>query len=601
MSIRLFFRQTLVVVAFTLLTFNARAELRYTLAASQPQSHYLELTLDYAPAAGATSTDFKLPVWTPGSYLVREFAKHLEGFQATSNGTALNWEKTDKNTWRVQHAAGAPVQLKYKLYAFEPSVRTNFVDARHGFATGASTFLYVAGAQQQPVTVAVQLPRGWTKVSTTLAAVPGAPNTFRAADYDELVDSPLEMGTQREFSFQLSGVKHRVAMVGEGMTYDSTLLARQMRQVCEEAGKVFGELPVTGGQYLFIVHNQQSGGGGLEHKNGCVLDVSRTTYTPEGGGSRGFLELVAHEYFHLWNVKRLRPIALGPFDYDHENYTHMLWVAEGFTAYYDNLIVERAGLVSKDDYLKALAGSIASVENSAGRAVQPVAEASWDAWIKYYRPNENSGNTTVSYYTSGSLLAMVFDAQIAAHSKGKQNLDDLMRYVYQKYYKEQGRGYTDDEFHQAVSEFTGRDQTEFFRESIYGAKPVDWNAALNLVGYQLTQQPDQPDTRFVGANFTGNGTLVVRSLRRDSPAWTGGLNVGDEVLAINGQPVASTGAVGDVIKATAPGSAITLDIRRDGLPQQITLTPTPAETHQYTIESLSKLSKDQKKAREAWL
>lgn len=478
-------------------------------------------------------------------------------------------------------------------------MRTNVADADHAFVTGAATFLYVAGHLELPVTVQCTLPQGWTRVSTSLPAVAGQPNTFRAATYDELVDSPLELGTQSEFSFMAGGVKHRVAMAGMGFKADTARLKQDMAQVCEAAGRVIGELPLQR-PYVFLVHHYTQGSGGLEHLHSTVLDVARTTYdSPDA--YRGFLELVAHEYFHLWNVKRLRPVALGPFDYDHENYTHMLWVAEGFTAYYDNLLVYRVGQQTTEGYLGALATSINSVENQPGNRVQPVADASWDAWIRYYRPNENSRNTEISYYTKGSLLAMVFDARIAAYSGGKQNLDDMMRYLYQQTYK-QGRGYTDDEFRQAVSQFTGRNQDDFFARHIYGAEPVDWNEALREVGYELVNEAPQPVPLTLGAALRPTATgALVQYVRRDSPAWTGGLNVGDEVTALDGQPLTDVNLDARLAARAQPTTPVQLDVKRDGLPRTLTLQPAPSPAVKYRIQPLAKLTKEQKRAAAKWL
>lgn len=586
------------------------AEVQYTVTSRAPSTHYLQVGVRYVPAAGADATEFKMPVWTPGSYLVREYAKHLDGFAATdTDGKSLTWEKTDKATWRVRHQPGQAIQLAYQLYANEPSVRTNVCDDSHACVIPAATFMYVAGHLDLPATVRVALPAGWNRVSTALPAVAGQPNTFRAADYDELVDSPLELGAHREFSFVSRGVKHRVALAGAGFNADTAKLKVDMAAVCEQAAKVFGELPVKN-QYLFLIHHYTTGSGGLEHKNSTVLDVARTTYdTPEA--YRGFLELVAHEYFHLWNVKRLRPAALGPFKYDQENYTHMLWVAEGFTAYYDNLLVYRADREAKEDFLAAQASSLTSLENQPGNRVQPVAESSWDAWIKAYRPSENSRNAEISYYPKGAQMALIFDLQIAAHSEGKQHLDDLMRWLYQRYAVELNRGYTDDEFRQAVAQFTGHAQDDFFARYIYGAQDVtpELRAALAGAGYELlTEAPTAPPSTSAGPALTLGATLVgsgprffVRDIRRDGPAWTGGLSAGDEILALDGQPLTDTNLDAALAKRAASATAARLDIKHDNLPRTLTLTPAPATTLKYRLAESPKRTKAQKRAGEKWL
>ena len=580
-----------------------RTGIDYTVGSRNPVTHYLQVGLAYAPPPAAQTTEFKLPVWTPGSYLVREYAKHLEGFTATdSEGQPLRWEKVDKATWRVRHTPGKAIRLTYELYANEPSVRTNVCDDLHACVIPAATFMYVAGQLDLPATVRVTLPANWNRVSTALPAVAGEPLTFRAPDYDALVDAPLELGTHREFSFVSRNVKHRVALAGAGFTADTVKLKVDMAAVCEQAAKVFGELPVQN-QYLFIVHHYTQGSGGLEHKNSTVLDVSRTTYdTPEA--YRGFLELVAHEYFHLWNVKRLRPAALGPFKYDRENYTHMLWVAEGFTAYYDNLLVYRAGRETKEQFLTGQASSLASLENQPGNRVQPVSESSWDAWIKSYRPTENSRNAEISYYPKGAQMALIFDLQIAAHSEGKQNLDDLMRGLYRRYAVELNRGYTDDEFRQAVSQFTGRNQDDFFARYIYGAQDVtpELRAALAGAGYELLTETPAPAPLTLGATLSGAGArFFIRDVRRDGPGFAGGLSSGDEILALDGQPLTDTNLDAALAKRPTPAAPARLDIRRDGRPLTLSIPPAPAPGVKYRVAELAKRAKAQKRAGEKWL
>ncbi len=599
--------RSLVLLVLVLVAFSARAqraaEVAYTVTAAQPANHYLQVGLTYTPVGSAETTEFKLPVWTPGSYLVREYAKHLDSFAATdAGGQPLKWEKTDKATWRVRHRPGQPVRLAYQLYANEPSVRTNVCDDQHACVIPAATFMYVAGRLDQPSTVAVTLPTGWTRVSTALPAVAGQVNTFRAASYDELVDSPLELGAHPEFTFQVRGVKHRVAMAGRGFSADTAKLKVDMAAVCEQAVNVFGELPVKD-EYLFIVHHYTTGSGGLEHKNSTVLDVARTTYdTPDA--YRGFLELVAHEYFHLWNVKRLRPAALGPFKYDQENYTRMLWVAEGFTAYYDNLLVYRAGLNTAEGFIAGQASALTSLENQPGNRVQPVAESSWDAWIKSYRPGENSRNTEISYYPKGAQMALIFDLQIAAHSGGKQNLDALMQWLYRRYAVELDRGYTDDEFRQAVSEFTGRRQDDFFAQYIYGAQDVtpELRAALASNGYELVDDAPRPAPYTLGVTLNGaGGRFLVRDVRREAAAWRGGLSVGDELLTLDGQPLLDTNLDAALAKRANQTAPVVFTLKRDGLPRTLAITPAPATTVRYRLTEAKKPTKAQKRAAEKWL
>ena len=373
------------------------SKLTYHLSMPQPNSHYFAVKIDVQENTAAAQ-EFKLPVWTPGSYLVREFSKNLNQVRAIdAQGKELTVKKKAKNAWEVQCNGAASYTVFYEVYAFELSVRTPYLDNTHGFVAGAGVFMYTEETRNQLGVLKIYPYASFKKVSTALAPAdfksePGC-QSFVFKDYDQLVDSPIEIGNQQEFSFMAAGVRHRVAMYGEA-NYNIAELQRDMAKVVESATAVFGSNPNQ--DYLFIVHNVTDGQGGLEHLNSCVLSVSRWTYT--GSNYLGFINLVAHEYFHLWNVKRIRPIELGPFNYDQECYTSLLWVMEGITSYYDELLLLRAGFYTKADFLNKLQSQINYVEGSPGSRVQPVAHASFDAWIKAYRPNENSSNTTMTYY-----------------------------------------------------------------------------------------------------------------------------------------------------------------------------------------------------------
>lgn len=505
------------------------AELRYTLSMPEPHTHYLEVEAQLS-GVKKNYVDFTLPVWAPGSYLVREFAKNVEGFKATDkSGKELRSEKIDKNTWRVYSNKADVVRASYDVYAYEMSVRTSFLDASHGYVNGTSVFMYPEGYQDLNGTLVVKPYQGWDKVSTGLKSTGKFTYTF--PNYDILADSPLEIGNHQVYEFTAAGVPHEVAMYGEGNFEPQRLLA-DMKKVVEEAVEVMGELPVD--RYVFIVHNLERGGGGLEHLNSTTLQTSRWNYGTESGYT-GFLSLVAHEYFHLWNVKRLRPEPLGPFDYNNENYTRLLWVSEGITSYYDDLIVRRAGFTSPDRYLNIVAGSINSVENTPGNKIQPVAESSFDAWIKYYRRNENSNNAEVSYYTKGGVLGHLINMEVMEATDGEKSLDDVMRYMYQRYYKKMNRGFKEVEFKEAIEKVSGRNMDEFFQKFVNGTATPDYNKYFDAAGLQLVNTNKDRKAINWGASTTmSGGKLLVRGVSRGSSAWGGGLNVNDEIVAVNG-------------------------------------------------------------------
>ncbi|MCX2741814.1 M61 family metallopeptidase [Pontibacter anaerobius] len=591
------FKLSLLIVLFLSLGNAAAAlaaELRYTLSMPEPHTHYFEVEAELS-GARKSHIDFTMPVWAPGSYLVREFAKNVESFEATDgSGKSLRSEKIDKNTWRVYSNKASVVRAKYDVYAYEMSVRTSFLDASHGYVNGTSMFMYPEGYQNQNGTLVVKPFSGWDKVSTGLKSTGNFTYTF--PNYDILADSPLEIGTHEVYEFTAAGVPHELAMYGGG-NYEPKQLMADMTKVIEEGVALMGELPVD--RYVFIVHNLERGGGGLEHLNSTTLQTSRWNYASEAG-YRGFLSLVAHEYFHLWNVKRLRPEPLGPFDYNTENYTRLLWVSEGITSYYDDLLVRRAGFNSPDRYLGVVAGSINSVENTPGNKVQPVAESSFDAWIKYYRRNENSNNAEVSYYTKGGVLGHLLNMEIMEATKGEKSLDDVMRYMYNRYYKKLNRGFKEAEFKEAIEKISGRKMDAFFQNYVNGTMSPDYNTFFDAAGLQLVNTNEGSKSINWGAStYTSGGKLVVRSVSRGSSAWKGGLNVNDEIIAINGYRAGDN--LESQIAGMNTGDTAEVLISRDGKLQTLNVKMLPDNSVRYQFIRVDNPTQVQQKIYNKWL
>src|SRR5688572_8588998 len=379
----------------------AAPDIRYTVSMSKPWTHLLEVEMRMKWAGAPGKTQLKMPVWTPGSYLVREYARHVQDFTAKdAGGRPLSWQKVSKNTWQIDTKGAKEIVASYRVYSNELTVRTNELNDEHAFWNNTALLMFPAGQLNAPSTVTVVPYSGW-KVATGLPAVAGAANTFRAANYDILYDSPFEVSNFNEISFDVRGKRHRYVITGEG-NYDLKKLAEDTAKIAEEGYKIFGEFPFD--DYTFIVNLR--GGGGLEHLNSTALQWNRFGFKPQSRYN-GFLALVAHEYFHLWNVKRIRPDALGPFDYENENYTKLLWVAEGVTAYYEGLLLRRAGLISDNDVLSSKASMIEQLQNRPGRFETSLEESSMDAWIKYYRQDENAVNNQISYYDKGEIVAMM--------------------------------------------------------------------------------------------------------------------------------------------------------------------------------------------------
>lgn len=536
------------------------SKLTYHLSMPQPNSHYFAVKIDIQENTAAVQ-EFKLPVWTPGSYLVREFSKNLNQVRAIdAQGKELTVKKKAKNAWEVQCNGATSYTVFYEVYAFELSVRTPFLDNTHGFVAGAGVFMYTEETRYQNGILHIHPHATFKKISTALviADFKSEPSdqTFLFDDYDQLVDSPIEIGNQQEFSFMAAGVRHRVAMYGEA-NYNIAELQRDMAKVVESATAVFGSNPNQ--DYLFIVHNVKDGQGGLEHKNSCVLSVSRWTYT--GSNYLGFINLVAHEYFHLWNVKRIRPIELGPFNYDQECYTSLLWVMEGITSYYDELLLLRAGFYTKADFLNKLQSQINYVEGSPGSRVQPVAHASFDAWIKAYRPNENSSNTTMTYYSRGAVIGAVLDAYLIQRSKGKQSLDGFMQLLYQKYALDLKRGFSETEFEQELANYCGEDMHAFFTQYVNGTAIIPYQKYFEPMGLKVTDQTSTL-TNF-GAALEPGEVLKVRTVRSGSAAEDAGISVGDEILACDGFRIDKAG-LENKYNNLQPGVSMELLLARDG-------------------------------------
>ncbi len=555
---------TWLVVALNTATFGAK--ISYTLKMPRPQNHYFQVEMQVEQVKQKTAT-VKLPVWAPGSYLVREFSRHLNQVKAYSlQGAALPVIKKTKNTWEVDLKGQTAFVLKYEVYAFELSVRTSFLDETHGFVSGPSMFMYLDGHKETGGELLVQPHASFKRISTGLTqkseVKQGNNQTFSFETYDQLVDCPIEIGNQYEFDFEAAGVKHTVAMYGEG-NFDPERLKEDMAKIVEEETKVVGVNPNK--RYVFIVHNVVGGDGGLEHCNSSVLSVDRWTY--DGGNYINFLNLVAHEYFHLWNVKRIRPIELGPFNYDQEVYTNYLWVMEGFTSYYDELILRRCGFYSQEEMLKKIQIAVNYVESSVGARVQPVAHASFDAWIKAYRPNENSSNTTMTYYSRGMIIASVLDAMIIKQSNGKECLDHLMKDLYETYYVGKNRGFSDTEFKECLSKHTGQDMTAFFQKYIDGTEVIPYSMYFLPLGVEVS---DVGVVKPVfGANVTEEGgKVIIKSIRANSSAEDAGLSVNDEVIACMNYRVDKP-MLDALMNGAAVGDEFELTISRDQLMRKV--------------------------------
>lgn len=533
----------------------ASPEIEFTVSMPKPSTHLLEVEMRVKSPRAQDQTELKMPVWTPGSYLIREYARHLQDFAVKdATGKALAWRKINKNTWQVDSKGVREFVATYRVYSNELTVRTNELNDEHAFWNNAALLLFPKGQLAAASTIKVA-PFGNWKVATGLPAVSGAVNTYRAENFDILYDSPFEVSNFNEIEFTVQGKRHRIVVTGEG-NYDLKAIARDTAKIVEECVKIFGDLPVQ--DYVFIVNLR--GGGGLEHLNSTALQWNRFGFKPR---SRyiGFLNLVAHEYFHLWNVKRIKPDALGPFDYENENYTKLLWVAEGATAYYENVLLRRAGLITDNQFLTGKAGMITDLQSRPGRFETSLEEASMDAWIKYYRQDEQAVNNQISYYDKGEIVNMMLDITIRTASKGARSLDDVIRHLYDEFSKK-GKNYTPADYQKVSEMMAGRSLEDFFSKYVRGEAEIDYNSIVAGLGLTLDSTKSSETGAYIGADLAEEGgRLTIRTVRVGTPAYDQGLNTGDQIVAVDGYRASQT-FLQTYIGERKPGDKIKLSIFR---------------------------------------
>jgi predicted metalloprotease with PDZ domain len=567
-------------------------------------NHYLDVESTFP--AGGDSIEVMMAVWTPGSYLIREYARHIEGLEAlTTTGEPLDVAKTRKNRWRIDADGHDAVRVRYRLYAREMTVRTNWVESDFAILNGAPTFLTLVGRHELAHDVRLELPDRWQGSWTAMPRHPdGAPNHYRAKDFDTVVDSPIYAGSPAVYELEVGGKKHTLVNHGEGDVWDGPRSAADVQKIVEEALAFWGELPYD---HYFFLNMITESGGGLEHKDSALMMTSRwRTRVPEQ--YRGWLGLVSHEYFHAWNVKRFRPAALGPFDYENEVYTKSLWVGEGVTSYYDDLLLKRAGLYTDEQYLKTLSDQIESLQTTPGRLVRAVEDASYDSWIKQYRRDENSPNSTISYYTKGAIVAFLLDAEIRRATDGDKSLDDLMRMGFELYSGE--TGYTPIEFRALASEIAGTDLSGLLEKALETTEELDYQPALDWYGLEFKDPDadkkaddvdDEPTPGWLGATTASSGgRLIVTGVARGAPAYEHGLNVGDEILAIDDYRVEADEWT-ERLKHYAPGDDVELLIARRERLHRLPVELGEKPKKRWALQLTPNPTEAQRKNRQAWL
>ena len=560
--------------------------LAYAIIAKDLAGHMFEVTLT-VPAPDAAGQVFALPAWIPGSYMIREFARNIVQIRAEANGKAVPLAKLDKHSWQAAPCQG-PLTLHYEVYAWDLSVRTAHLDQSHAFFNGTSVYLRVLGQESGPHRVDIRRPADaacatW-RVATSLpelAAQRYGFGTYIAANYDELIDHPVELGDFQLATFKAHGVPHDIVISGRVPNLDLERLRRDLKAICETQIAFFEprtkRAPMD--RYVFLTLAVGDGYGGLEHRASTALicaraDLPSTAATKGkeiGDGYLKFLGLCSHEYFHTWNVKRIKPAAFAPYDLQAESYTPLLWLFEGFTSYYDDLMLVRAGIIDEAAYFKLLEKTIASVLRGSGRSKQSVADSSFDAWGKYYRQDENAPNAIVSYYTKGALIALALDLTLRAKTGGKQSLDDVMQALWQRFgrdfYPDQGRGVTPAEVERLFDDISGARLKPFFERYIRGTDDLPLARLLAQFGVKLAdKRKDAKPSLDVHPGREGNDVKLAQ-VHEGGAAHRAGLSAGDVLVAIDGLRVAGNPANLDVLLGRYPvGASVEIHaFRRDEL------------------------------------
>jgi len=590
--------------------------IRYQITSRNPSSHYFDVSIriDEPDPQGQL---LRLPNWIPGSYMIRDFARNLLDLRAADESGDLGIEQIDKSNWRVAAAKGE-LTIEYKVYAKDLSVRAAHLDHSHGYYNGSSVFLEVLGQGDNPCEVLIEKPLAtyceeW-QLATSLQRKQANAYEFglyEALDYDDLIDHPVEMGTFTCIAFEACGVPHDIVLTGR-FECDEARLAADLKTICEHHIRFFGE-PAPMDYYQFQVMVVGEGYGGLEHRASTSLIASRTSLPKQGQSKvdddyRDFLGLCSHEYFHTWNVKRIKPSVYQPYDLQREVYTDLLWAFEGITSYYDDLALLRCGLIDAESYLELLAQTVTRVQRGSGRLRQSAAESSFNAWTKFYKQDENAANAIVSYYAKGSLIAACIDLKIRQLTASQQSLDDVMRRLWQGY-REQGRGVEPDSIQQLVSEIAGQDLEPFLDELIDGTGELPLDELLGLVGIEMLQRTaknaqdkggkevegDLPTVDLGAVLKDGEAGLTIQRVTEAGSAQNAGLSAGDQIIAVDGLKL-NLGQLEKKLLRASPAEVWQVHaFRRDELHQfEVKLQAATEST------CVLKITDQQREARKAW-
>jgi len=569
---------------------------RYTLSMPEPWTHlfHVEIVYDGLPAS-EQSLELIMPVWRTGRYVLFDFAGDVQEFAATNGGGGpLTFAKTDKSTWKIDTRGASTVKVSYKVYADEFDMRTKGLNDQYAFVDGIAVFMYAEKYRRQSLALEV-LPYGSWHVTTGLEAVDGTSSRFTAPDYDRLADSPMFIGNQKDHQFTAGGKAHVLSVLGDGR-YDPEVLIGDITAIVEAAKEFWGDLPYD--RYVFMLHLWSEGGGGTEHINSTIIQM-RTFSFSSPWGRDGFQGVVSHEFFHTWNVKQIRPHGISPYDYTRENYAREYWIAEGTTSYYTPVILRKAGLRSSERALAMLGRAIKSDRDRPGHQIQSLSESSYDAWIKFWRDHPQAYNAQTSYYEKGSIVSLMLDLTIRHHSQNRSSLDDVMRALYKRFPWD-GNGYTVDDFQKLCEEYGGISLGEFFAKYVHGTDPLPWEEVLAYAGLEVTPEKSKSGPWLGVMSRERNGRSLITGVIAGSPAYDGGLNVNDELLALNGYRVGSTDLSSRITEMSVGDTARITVFRHDVL-REFTIRLEAPPVPSYAVKPMAETTALQKEIYEAWL
>ncbi len=563
----------------------------FTVSMPQAAGHRLHIALRCDGLSGATE-DFQMPVWTPGFYRVLDYAQYVRDFHATDDtGRLLPWEKVSKNTWRVAAGHTAAILLDYDVEASVSFVARSYIDQQRAFLAPASLFVYLRGNIRHPATVTFQLPPGWTRISTGLDPVASLSNTFSATDFDALYDSPFLLGNQEIVQFQVHGRPHTMAIENVPPSVNREKMASDLQRMVEAATQLIGDIPYR--HYTFLLLGK--GNGGIEHSNSAAISFNGESLAKPEGYLR-WLSYVTHEYFHNFNVKRIRPLALGPFDYTQENLTSMLWVSEGLSVYYEDLLLVRAGLMTRGQYLEKMAAAIAKFENAPGHLYQSAVEASLTTWTAPF----TGRGAAISYYDNGAMLGALLDLSIRNLSHNRKSLDDVMRSLYREYYQGRTRGFTDAEFRAECEKGAGGPLAEVF-EYAATSQEMDYAKYFAYAGLGVETTAEDAPGAYLGVNTrTLDDGLSIVTVAPDSPAQSARLAVTDCIVTLDGAPATAKG-LNDLLAAKKPGDRIKVQLRRGDARRDVEIVLGKNKKYTYRIQPIDNPDPQRSQISQDWL